>query len=201
MKQICYIIIVLIFQTSCGNTQPTSNRPKLTGNIQSDLKIFLPNAAVTADIMDGVLQNARQVELQQKFQSAIQENQEWFVEHMKNITAGEPIPYDERLGLTKDEYTELQKFYANVEIVSTGEGDIIIEVKNDTIHFKSEGKLTHLDSLTIDLKNNIVIFGRYKMSFSDTLNIADDKNGLKSKWTGYEWKSTWKLLTVLPELE
>ena len=37
------------------------------------------------------------------------------------------------------------------------------------------------------MKHNIVLFGRLKLSFSDTLNITSEKNALKSSWTGYSW--------------
>lgn len=188
MKQSFYIFTLLIFLTSCGNSQPTNSRNKLTGNIQTDLKILLPSKKVTADIMDGVLQNPRQVELTKKFQSAIEENYDWFLEYMKTVPEGEPMPYHEKLGLTKEEYAELMEFMNNVEVVSSGKEDIIIEVKDDFIRFKSQNKLADLDSLTINLKNNIVTFGQYKMTFADTLNISTDKNGLKSRWTGYSWK-------------
>ena len=188
MKQTYYILTLLIFLTSCGNSQPTNSQIKLTGNIQSDLKTLLPKSKVKADIMDGVLQNPRQTELTKKFQTAIKENYDWFLEYMKTVPEGEPMPYNAKLGLTKEEYKELMDFMNNVEVVSTGKEDIAIEIKDDFIRFKSHNKLADLDSLIIDLKNNIVTFGQYKMTFADTLNITTDKNGLKSKWTGYSWK-------------
>lgn len=188
MKQTCYLLTFLIFLASCGNSQTTNSQKKLTGSIQTDLKTQLPNTNVNADIMDGVLQNPKQVQLTKKFQSAIKENYDWFLEYMKTVPEGEPMPYDEKLGLTKGEYPELMEYMDNVEIVSTGKEDITIEIKNDLIRFKSHNKLADLDSLIIDLKSNIVIFGQYRMTFADTLNITTDKNGLKSKWTGYSWK-------------
>ena len=54
--------------------------------------------------------------------------------------------------------------------------------------FRSTGKLSDFDSLKIDLKNNVVIFGQYEMNFVDTINVNDEKNGLRSKWKGYTWK-------------
>ncbi|MFN8357581.1 MAG: hypothetical protein U0Y10_24195 [Spirosomataceae bacterium] len=188
MKQTIYILTLIFFLSSCGNSQTTNSQKKLTGNIQSDLKMLLPNSNVKADIMDGVLQNPRQAELTKKFQAAIKENYGWFLEYMKTVPEGEPMPYNSKLGLTKEEYTELMGFMDNVEVVSTGKEDIKIEIKNDFISFKSHNKLADLDSLTIDLKNNIVTFRQYKMLFADTLNITTEKNGLKSKWKGYSWK-------------
>jgi hypothetical protein len=188
MKQTYYLLLLLICLMSCGDSQTTKSKDSLTGNIQSDLRILLPDSKVKADIMDGVLKNPRQVELANKFQLAIKENYDWFLEYMKTVPEGEPMPYNEKLGLTKDEYTELMGFMNNVEVVSSGKEDIVIEVKDDFIRFKSHNKLADLDSLLIDLKNNIVTFGKYKMPFADTLHVETDKNGLKSKWNGYSWK-------------
>ncbi len=188
MKQAYYLITLLIFLTGCGNSQTTSSKTKLTRNIQADLKILLPNSKVKADIMDGVLQNPRQVELTNKLQAAIRDNYEWFLEYMKTVPEGESMPYDAKLGLTKEEYTDLMGFMKNIEVVSTGKEEITIETNNDFIRFKSTNKLSSFDSLIIDLKNNIVTFGEYKMTFVDTINITTNKNGLKSKWTGYSWK-------------
>lgn len=188
MKQTFFILTLLIFLTNCGNSQTTNSQENLTGNIQSDLKALLPNKNVQADIMDNVLQNPRQVELTKKFQSAITENYEWFLEYMKTVPNGEPMPFNEKLGLTKEEYKELRALMDNVEVVSTGKEDIFIEIKDDLIRFKSHNKLAKLDSLTIDLKNNTVNYGQYKMLLADTINVTTDKNALKSKWKGYSWK-------------
>jgi hypothetical protein len=188
MIKTIYTLTFLFFLSSCGNSQKTNLQKKLTGDITTDLKLLLPNSTVKADIMDGILQNPRQVELTNKFQKAIKENYDWFLEYIKTVPEGEPMPYNEKLGLTKEEYSELMAYMENVEVVSTGKENISIEIKDNFIRFKSHNKLADLDSLIIDLKNNIVTFGQYKMVFADTLNITTNKNGLKSKWKGYSWK-------------
>lgn len=170
-----------------GCSQTNISRDKLTGNIENDLKILLPNGEVSADIMDGVFQAPRQMELIRKFQSSIKKNHEWFVDYMKTMPEGQQMPYHVNLGLTKEEYDELQGFMDNIEAVSTGVENISIKLTDDIIHFKSQNKLSVLDSLTIDLKRNIVSLGQFKMPFADTINVTSEKNGLKSKWTGYSW--------------
>ena len=83
----------------------------------------------------------------------------------------------------------LEYFIINIELLSSGKKqEVGIEIKNDTIHFRARGKLINLDSLTIDLINNLVLYGQYKLSFYDSSNITTDKNGLRSKWKGYIWK-------------
>lgn len=188
IKRIIHLIVLTIFLTSCSNSQTSKNTTQLTGDIGTDLKTLIPTGKHTADIMDGVQQNPRQATLTKKFQDGIKNNYEWFTEYMKTVPEGEPMPYHTKLGMTKEEYEELMGYLNNIEIVSTGKENIEVEIKNDTIYFKSIGKLAGFDSLKIDLKGNTVLFGQYKMQFSDTSNITNDKNGLQSKWKGYNWK-------------
>lgn len=182
-----YLILFIVFFSSCMQAQTTISDQKLTGDIKTDLTRLLPIGTVKADIIDGVQQNPRQMELAKKLQSSIAQNYEWFVDYMKTVPQGEKIPYHAKLGLTKEEYMELMNFMDNIEMVSTGKENIAIQIKNDMIYFKSQNKLSKLDSLTIDLKNNMVSFGKIKMPFADKLNITTDKNALKSKWEGYSW--------------
>lgn len=170
---------------ACSQTNISGD--KLTGNIENDLKILLPNGKVPADIMDGIFQPPRQLELAKKLQSSIKKNHEWFIDYMKTIPKGNQMPYHVNLGLTKEEYHELEGFIENIETVSTGVEDISIQLTDDIIHFKSQNKLSALNALTIDIKRNIVSFGQFKMPFTDTINVTTEKNGLKSKWTGYRW--------------
>lgn len=182
-----YLILFMVFFSGCMQAQTTISDQKLTGDIKKDLISLLPIGTVKADIIDGVQQNPRQIELTKKLQSSITQNYEWFVDYMKAVPPGEKMPYHVKLGLTKEEYDELMDLMDNIEMVSTGTENIAVQIKNDIIYFKSQNKLSKLDSLTIDLKNNMVSFGQIKIPFADKLNITSDKNALKSKWMGYSW--------------
>ncbi|WP_448633968.1 hypothetical protein [Pedobacter panaciterrae] len=67
MKRIPYLILLLMFLTSCGHSQTSTLHDKLTGNLKSDLKLLLPNGTIEVDIMDGVRQDPRQLELSKNF--------------------------------------------------------------------------------------------------------------------------------------
>ncbi len=188
MKRIFFILTLGSLLTSCTNSQTNKNFTQVTGDIKTDIKSLISDGNHQADIMDGVSQNSRQAALTKKFQNGIRNNYDWFVEYMKTVPQGEQMPYNSKLGLTKEEYTELTSYLNNVELVSSGKENITAELKNDTVHFKSEGKLSDYDSLKIDLKYNTVIFRQYILPFSDTTNVTTDKNGLRSKWKGYSWR-------------
>ena len=188
MKRIIFILILAIFFTNCSNSQTIKDTTYLTGIIGTDLRNLIPEGSHTVDIMDGIKQNPRQAALTKKFQDGVKNNYEWFVEYMKTVPDGEPMPYHANMGMTKKEYDELMDYMTNIEIVSTGTEKIKVEIKNDTIYFKSKGKLNEYESLKIDLKGNTILFGQYKLPFSDSVNITSDKIGLRSKWKGYTWK-------------
>jgi len=186
MKQITIILVIAILFIRCTNSQ--TNTRQLTGDIRTDIKNLFRNGNHMADIMDGVKQNPRQAALTIKFQEGIMKNYEWFVDYMKTIPEGKPMPYNSKLGMTKAEYDELTGYLNDIEIVSTGRENIKAELNGDTMYFKTQGKLSNYNSLKIDLKDNVVLFGQFKMVFADTSNIKDDKNGLRSKWKGYTWR-------------
>jgi hypothetical protein len=64
--------------------------------------------------------NDRANELANKLQTAATTNQDWFLKHVKQAKPGEPLEYDTRLGLTKEEYAEYLREAENRHIASTG---------------------------------------------------------------------------------
>lgn len=186
MKQIVTVIVLAALLASCS--QPQKKLHILTGDIGTDIVNLLPAGEHIADVMDGVKGHPRLAQLTAKFQEGIKNNYEWYIEYMKTIPEGEPMPFHSNLGITKAEYEEMVEYLNSVEIASSGKEKIRIELNKDTIYFKANGKLSYYNSLKIDIRNNLVFFDEYKMLFSDTSNITDDKNGLRSRWKGYTWK-------------
>lgn len=60
MKPVLFYLILFFWCISCHNVKTTAPPKPLTGNIQTDLKILLPDGTVKAEIMDSVKVNARQ---------------------------------------------------------------------------------------------------------------------------------------------
>ena len=182
-------LIPLVFLTSCANSQTENEvRPEITGEIITDINNLMPAGKITVDNMDGIKENPRQTELTLKFQEGIKENYDWFVDYMKTVPNGEPMPYHKNLGLSKKEYKELQELMNDIELISTGKDVITIIKQGSVITFEAKDKLEILEVVNIDLDSNIVTVGEYTLMFSDTPNITDDKNGLRSKWKGYTWR-------------
>jgi len=188
MKNILLFIILSLLITNCGNSQ---NKRKLiiyTGNVNKDIGKYFPEGIVNVDIMDGVKQSERQIELMNKLKNSIRKNYDWFLEYIKTTPKDNKMPYHPNLGLTKKEYDELSKWIEKIEIISTGQEKLKIIKTDTTITFFGKGKLKHFNSIKIDLKRNIIIYKNYKLMFNDKIIVDDANNGFKSRWKGYSWE-------------
>lgn len=142
--------------------------------------------------MDVVTVSARRQELQAKFMQALKANPDWFMRQL-NIakTTGKKISYNPKVGMTKAEWKEFIKLMDNMsdmQAVSSGTAKVTISKSNDIISFKAEGKLSCLNSTTIDIKNNVVKVFNYTLTPTDTICVTNADNVFKSAWRGYEWK-------------
>ncbi len=185
------ILFLLIFLTSCAQTKSE----KITGNPTNDLPIIFKSQIVTADIMDGIKRNPRQLELTQKIQSSLQNNWEWYQEYIKTVKKGEPLGYHPNLGISENEYEEFLKISKDIEVESTGKEDLEIVNADNKIKFKGDGRLSIYNDLTIDIKNNQILYKEYILPFLDKVDIEDADNGLKSKWKGYNWAYEFPVIT------
>jgi hypothetical protein len=186
MKKALIFLIAFVCITNC---YPQSEKDQLEvgESIQADINSLLLSGMISAEIMDGFIQNPRQVELMMKFQEGIQKNYEWFMEEMKTVDQGKPMSYHPNLGLSEEEYKEFLSIIKDFESTSSGKEAVEI-IKNDTvIVFKANGKLKILEEVKIHLYDNTIIIGPYKLSYAGPANITSSENALKSKWKGHNW--------------
>jgi hypothetical protein len=187
-------ILVLAFLSTCGQSQIKSEayNKKITRNIEHDINSLIPSGEITVDIMDQVTMSPRRLELQTKFMKSIKENHEWFMQQQELVEkTGQGISYDQRLGMTEEEWEEYKGFINNmsdIEAVSSAKAEVIILKKNDIISFKAEGKLQNLNSFTIDVKNNVINVNENKLTPIDTICVTNANNAFKTAWRGYKWR-------------
>lgn len=182
MKQLLTILSILTLFSACSQ-QSTF---ELSNDIDKDVNTLLPEGSMKFEVMDKVRQSPRQIELTQKFQEAIRENYDWFLEYSSNIEPGKPMPYHENLGLTKEEYSELQGLMDEIELVSSRVIQYNISYSDDKINL-IPNDTTDNKAVLIDLSKNTVEFDNQLLIFKDTVRITDPKNGFRSEWIGYQW--------------
>lgn len=144
------------------------------------------------DVMDKVTMPPRTQELMKKFQAAIKKNPDWFLEVQKKVQeTGQPLPYDERIGMTEDEYTEFLYMMQNnngMEMSKSATESVSIKHLDGRITFKGTGALNILDDVTIDITGQFATIGQVELKQRDSVNVIDDNNALKTKWTGVTWR-------------
>ena len=185
VQRILTIILIVTLLSACSQERIFD----LSNNIEEDIKILLPEGSISFDVMNQIYQSPRQIELTQKFQNAIKENYEWFIERSSKAELGKPMPYHENLGLTKEEYFELQGLMEDIELISSG------TVEYEVSHSKKEIRLIPVDivnneTISINLEKNVVEFDGQLLAFRDTIRVNSPNNGFKSEWVGYQWVYT-----------
>lgn len=97
------------------------------------------------------------------------------------------VDYNEKMGITKDEYHTLLIILNNNFLPQKGEVSIVHD--KDAIRFKATGNLSPLNFITLNLNDSSVQFKNYTLRFIDTLKTISnllDNEYLKSP---YKFKS------------
>ena len=121
-----------------------------------------------------------------RFNNALVANREWFQQY-RTAYAGKPLPYNQRFGITPDEYKRLQNLeQAPAQLTPVDTQKVTVTREAGYIRFTTDGDIRLLDYLQIDLKNNFVVFG------GDTIPLightATNATSPYGGWEGYTWR-------------
>jgi hypothetical protein len=121
-----------------------------------------------------------------RFNNALVNNKEWFQQY-RTAYAGKPLPYNQRFGITPDEYKQLQNIeQAPSQLVPVDTQQIKVIREAGYIRFTTDGDIHLLDYLQIDLKKNFVVFGGDTIPLvGHTVTAATSPYG---EWEGYTWR-------------
>ncbi|MBZ4189173.1 hypothetical protein [Niabella beijingensis] len=123
----------------------------------------------------------------QKVQQAMTENKGWFQEYFnKNYKEGEGLPYNEKFGVTAEEY----KLIKNIDKtppspVAVAEDTIIVLRTDSRLKFKCKNRLSVLDFLELDLGNLCLFVDADIIPYNKPIHALQSPFG---EWTGYNWK-------------
>jgi hypothetical protein len=171
----------------CAGQNVTRTRPEITGNLKKDLRNLLRDGAVPITIL-GTKPSERLLGLTARFQQALSENRDWFLEYVKGRGDKLGLPYHEKMGLTEAEYNELTTSLLATKLIPMVTEDVIIKRKGREITFNNNGALSILRELQIDRDGKKISFGDYELLLKDTVKTVGNKNVLSSSWKGYTWQ-------------
>jgi hypothetical protein len=121
-----------------------------------------------------------------KVESAARKDPKWFREFSSQSKPGVPLPFDERLGLTKEEYAEYLALWAKREFKPMEEVMLLLRESSGSWVIASTGKASTLSTLRYDGKDDL-----FRSPNGDMKRIEDVKSHPESilgDWTGGEWK-------------
>jgi hypothetical protein len=92
-----------------------------------------------------------------KVEAAARKNPEWFKEFSATAKPGEPLPYDEKLGLTKEEYDDYLALWAKREFKSVSEVMLVLrESFGETWTLTASGDAGSISTLRYDPKKDVM---------------------------------------------
>jgi len=153
-------------------------------------KVFLgllePNIPVRAQI--GVVLPPPEIDKYvAKVEAAARKDPKWFREFSSSGTPGAPLPFDARLGLTKEEYDDYLKLWEKREF--KGVEDVMLMLRpsaNQTWTISSTGGASALTTLRYSPTNDQ--FNSPNGELKRIKDIAADSTSILGAWTGLEWK-------------
>ena len=122
-----------------------------------------------------------------KVESAARKDPKWFREFSSQSKPGVPLPFDERLGLTKEEYAEYLALWAKREFKPIEEVMLLLrEGSGGSWVISSTGKASTISTLRYDGKEDL-----FRSPNGELKRIADvkaDPESILGDWSGSEWK-------------
>ncbi len=148
--------------------------------------LFVPNTPLKAQI--GLVLPPQEInKFIAKVETAARKDPKWFREFSAATTPGTPLPYDERLGLTKEEYDEYLKLWAARQFKAVEDITLLLrESPSDTWTLNATGKASMLTTLRYFSKSDT-----FRSPNGELKRIADvsaDPTSILGAWNGLEWK-------------
>lgn len=122
-----------------------------------------------------------------KVETSARKDPKWFREFSGAAKPGAPLPYDERLGLTKAEYDEYLALWNKREFKPISEVMIMLrQSPGDTWTLTSTGEASTFSTLRYAPKSDNFRSPNGELKRID--DIKADASSILGAWTGMEWK-------------
>lgn len=183
------LALVTWFGAACSGQQtmpmqistPTSDRgPSPPFASPSDIAALVPADGASVDIMQ-LAYPRRFVELSIKLKRGVAENPEWWINAVETAPRGEPVPYDPRLGLTRDEYDEYLAVGKRATLSKVKSTSLRVTRAGNRFTFDGGKDLPDLTGVELDLTSDIV-----RTSFG----IARQRSAIEAS-EGQTWTGPW----------
>lgn len=177
MNAIPSLTTLAILATSC-----LAETPKVFAGLLE------PNVPVRAEI--GTIQPPQEIEkYQAKLQAAQNKDPKKFREYVAQLQPGSPLPYNEVLGLTKEEHAEYTALLQKAQFTPYAQTILLLRPgTNQSWNLIATDKASPISTLRYSQTTDT--FSSPSGTLTRTPDIKADPNSALGPWTGYEWRFT-----------
>lgn len=171
-----------------GEVQESSASPKIDISKSNLSKVFA-EGTYPADIMTLGLTaelNEKIGKVTEKMQMAIAENEVWYSETLASLEEGEAFPYDEKLGLTEEEYEFLLQADQHLQFGKIGESEITITRADEQPTILNPSSAI-VKELTISEDGNTIQSDVGELAYVEEI-VASDQQTITGRWNGHFYR-------------
>jgi hypothetical protein len=126
-------------------------------------------------------------ELTKKLRQAVAKDPDWWLAHIQKAKPGEPLPYDARLGLTKEEYKEFLRLGQNMTLTKAKAAKVRVKRDGGRVVLSFGEDLPGFKEVVLDLTADTVTtpFG---VTTERSRIRASEGQKATGPWDGIQWK-------------
>jgi len=121
-----------------------------------------------------------------KVKEAADKDPEWFSEYSVAAKSGVPLPFHEKLGLTKEEYKKYRELWDQRKFEAIQPVGIRLEKVGEDYMVRVTGRAAKISLLRFKVKEGIFKSPNGVMKRIEDIDAAPDS--ILRAWTGHEWK-------------
>jgi hypothetical protein len=123
-----------------------------------------------------------------RFNDAVAANKDWFFAYRdKYAASGKPLPYDERFGISYNEYQKMQRLEAlPPQLAPVDTQEVAVVRANGYIRFKGNGNAHLLDYLEVNLQKMQLVYAGDTVPFTGP--VTTGPSNPYGQWSGYVWR-------------
>lgn len=189
MKFNWLLLPLLFLLAACSTNQETDMDVQGENGIAKEqlMTLFEPGT-YSGERMILALSDEASAEIEQialTMQLSLVGHQDWYKEELDKLADGQPLPYDERLGVSEDEYNLL--LAADDDLVPTKIGDTDVTVTQAKKQLKINcGTQTIIKDIAIANKGEKLITEIGELTYIDAVMASDDQ-GI-GRWNGHHYR-------------
>jgi len=119
-------------------------------------------------------------------QASLAKNEAWYLETVAGLAEGEKLPYDEKLGITEDEYKFFLELDQHLQLGKIGDSDITI-TKADEQSTIENPTATIVKKLTISADGGTVKSDLGDLAYVEEIK-ASDAQKITGRWNGHLYR-------------